>query len=175
MRNADEAPWVAKIAAEFGNLQAAHVWAVDNTEVDFEARLLVALWNYGLQRLSAEYFSWVEEAIEKLSFEDHALLAAELHGIAALAAWLRGDLRQSMRSCRSAFEAEQRLTSGMSVPARMAIVVASAYCAARHPGARADRGRGTDPVPRGRGVDTSGRRPVLARATAWSRGRSAWS
>jgi predicted ATPase len=126
LRTAEEARWVTLVAADFGNLQAAHLWAIDNAAVDLDARLLVALWNYGLQRLSAEYFRWVEEALDKLSFDAHPLLA-DLHGIAALGAWLRGDLRQSMRSCRAAFDAENQLGAGTTLPARMAIVVAMAY------------------------------------------------
>jgi predicted ATPase/class 3 adenylate cyclase len=126
LRTAEEARWVTLVAADFGNLHAAHLWAIDNAAVDLDARLLVALWNYGLQRLSAEYFRWVEEALDKLSFDAHPLLA-DLHGIAALGAWLRGDLRQSMRSCRAAFDAERQLGSGTTLPARMAIVVAVAY------------------------------------------------
>ena len=132
LRTADEARWVTQITADLGNLHAAHLWAIDHADIDVDARLLVALWNYGLQRLSAEYFRWVEEALDTLSFDDHPL-AAELHGIAALGAWLRGDLRQSMRSCRYAFEAEQRLDSGISLPARMAIVVATAYAPEGNP------------------------------------------
>ena len=126
LRTAAEAHWVRQITADLGNLHTAHLWAIEHAATDLDARLLVALWNYGLQRLSAEYFRWVEEALDTLSFDDHPL-AAQLHGIAALGAWLRGDLRQSMRSCRSAFEAEARLETGISLPARMAIVVATAY------------------------------------------------
>ena len=132
LRTSDEARWVAEITADLGNLHAAHRWARDHGDIDLDARLLAALWNYGLQHLSAEYFRWVEEALAVLSFEDHPLVA-ELHGIAALGAWLRGDLRQSMRSCRAAFDAEQRLDSGMSLPARMAIVVATAYAPEGYP------------------------------------------
>ena len=126
LHTAEEAHWVTQVAADFGNLHAAHVWAMDNADVDFDAQLLVALWSFGLERLSAEYFGWVEEALENLSFETHPLVP-ELHGIAALGAWLRGDLRQSMRSCQAAFEAERRLGGAPTVPARMAIVVATAY------------------------------------------------
>jgi predicted ATPase/class 3 adenylate cyclase len=126
LRSPEEATWVRRLNADLGNLHVAHRWAVENADVDLDARLLVALWNYGLQRLSAEYFRWVEEAVESLPFDDHPL-AADLHGIAALGAWLRGDLRQCMLSCRSAFEAEQRLGSGVRLPARMAMIFATTY------------------------------------------------
>jgi predicted ATPase/DNA-binding SARP family transcriptional activator len=123
---ADEASWAREVAADFGNLRAAHLWALDNADVDLDARLLVALWDFGLQRLSAEYFRWVDEAFVRLSFEDCPLVP-DLHGIAALGAWLRGDLGQCLRACQAAFDAEQRLGSGLSLPARMAVVVAAAY------------------------------------------------
>jgi predicted ATPase/DNA-binding SARP family transcriptional activator len=126
LRTADEATWARRIAADFGNLRAAHLWAVDNADVDLDARLLVALWNFGLQRLSAEYFRWVDEAFDRLSFEDCPLLP-DLHGIAALGAWLRGDLGQCLRACQAAFDAEQRLGTGVRLPARMAIIFATAY------------------------------------------------
>ncbi len=126
LRTADEANWVARLGADFGNLHATHLWAIENADVDLEALLLVSLWNYGLQRLSAEYFRWVDQAFDKLSFDDHPRLA-DLKGIVALGAWLRGDLRQTMGSCRSAFDAEQRLGSGVTLPARMAIILTVNY------------------------------------------------
>ena len=126
LRTADEAKWAREIAADFGNLRAAHLWAVENADVDLDARLLVALWDYGLQRLSAEYFRWVEEAFDRLTFDDHLLLP-DLHGIAALGAWLRGGLGQCTRACQAAFEAERRVGVGVRLPARMAIVFATAY------------------------------------------------
>jgi hypothetical protein len=126
VRTADEGRWARDVAADFGNLRAAHLWAIETAEVDLDARLLVALWNYGLQRLSAEYFRWVEEAFGRLAFGDHPLVP-ELHGIAALGAWLRGDLGKCMRACEAAFDAEKRLHSRLSLPARMAVVLAAAY------------------------------------------------
>ena len=134
LRTADEPRWARDIAADFGNLRAAHLWAIENAEVDLDARLLVALWNYGLQHLSAEYFRWVDEACERLPLDDHPLLP-DLHGIAALGAWLRGDRRQCMHECQTAFAAEERLASELSLPARMAIVLAAAFA---RPGQRAD-------------------------------------
>jgi predicted ATPase/DNA-binding SARP family transcriptional activator len=134
LRTADEPKWAQDIAADFGNLRAAHLWAIETAGVDLDARLLVALWNYGLQRLSAEYFRWVDEACDRLSLDDHPLLP-DLQGTAALGAWLRGDLGQCMRACQAAFAAEQRLASGFTLPARMAIVLAAAYAP---PGQRAD-------------------------------------
>jgi predicted ATPase/class 3 adenylate cyclase/DNA-binding SARP family transcriptional activator len=126
LRSPEEATWVRQLNADFGNMRAAHLWAMENADVDLDARLLVALWEYGLQRLSAEYFRWVEEAFEYLRFDDHPL-AADLAGVAALGAWQRGDLGQCMRSCQAAFGAEQRSGSGARLPARLAIVVAAAY------------------------------------------------
>ena len=73
LRTAAEAHWVRQITADLGNLRTAHLWAIDHADTDVDARLLVALWNYGLQRLSAEYFRWVEEALDTLSFDDHPL------------------------------------------------------------------------------------------------------
>jgi predicted ATPase/class 3 adenylate cyclase len=132
LRTADEARWITLLAADFANLHLAHLWSIENSAVDLEARLLVALWNYGLQRLSAEYFRWVEVALDSLSFEDHPSLA-DLHGIAALGAWLRGDLRRCMQSCRAAFDAEEQLGTGPTLPARMAIIVAAAYAPPGNP------------------------------------------
>jgi len=126
LRTGEEARWARLLAADFDNLHATHLWAIENADVDLDARLLVALWNYGLQRLSAEYFRWVEDAFDTLSFDDHPLLP-DLHGIAALGAWLRGDMRQCLRSCQSAFEAEQALGCGVTLPARMAMILATAY------------------------------------------------
>ena len=126
LRSSAESDWVLAVAADFSNLQAAHVWCLENDAVDREARLLVALWNYGLQRLSAEYFHWVEKSLDRLSFDDHQLLP-ELLGIAALGAWLRGDLRQCARFCRASFDAEKRLGSGASLQARMSMVYIAAY------------------------------------------------
>jgi predicted ATPase/DNA-binding SARP family transcriptional activator len=134
LRTADEPRWARDIAADFGNLRAAHLWAMENAEADVDARLIVALWNYGLQNLSAEYFRWVDEACERLPWDDHPLVP-DIHGIAALGAWLRGDRDHCIRECQAAFAAEERLGSGLSLPARMAIVLAATFA---RPGQRAD-------------------------------------
>jgi predicted ATPase/class 3 adenylate cyclase len=126
LRTSDELGWVTQVTADLGNLHAAHLWAIERRDADLAARLLVSLWNYGLQRLSAENFRWVDEAMAALRLEDH-MRAPELLGAAALGAWMRGDLHQCMRTCRAAFDAEERLGTGMTLPARMAILLAAAY------------------------------------------------
>ena len=132
LRSEAEAAWAATVSADFANLHAAHAWAIERGDLDLDGRLLVALWNFGLQRLSAEYFRWVDEALGQPAFADRPA-TADLFGIAALGAWLRGDLHQSMQSCRSAFEAESRGSADISVPARMAVVVATAYAPEGNP------------------------------------------
>jgi predicted ATPase len=126
LRTADEVHWVRQLDTDNGNLRSAHLWAIEQGDVDLSARLLVAMWNYALQRLSAEHFRWVDEAMAALPLDDHPL-AAELWGAAALGAWMRGDLQQCMRACRAAFDAEDRLGTGTTLPARMAIMLAGAY------------------------------------------------
>ncbi len=121
-----EVRWAEQLSADFGNLQAAHAWALQRGDLDLDVRLLLALWNYGLQRLSPEYFRWVEEAMVVLPLETHAR-APELCGIAALGAWLRGDSRECARLCRAAFDAEEATGSGVTMPARMAAIVVSSY------------------------------------------------
>jgi predicted ATPase/class 3 adenylate cyclase len=126
MSTADEARWASQVQADLGNLRAAHLWAVEHGKVDLTARLLCALWVYGVHRPATEFFRWVEEAFAALPLVDHPL-AAELHGIDALGAWVYDDLRRCLRSCRAAFDAEAHLGTGVTVPARIAIVMASSY------------------------------------------------
>ena len=85
----------------------------------------MALWNFGLQRLSAEYFRWVDEAFDRLSFEDCPLLP-DLHGIAALGVWLRATSASAEglpgRGRRGATTGHR-----LRIPARMAIIFATPY------------------------------------------------
>ena len=127
-----EPRWVTKLSADFANLQAVHVWALQRQDVELEVRLLLALWNYGLQRLSPGYFRWVEEAMSSLPLESHRR-AADLLGIAALGAWLRGDFHESVRLCGAAFAAEEANDSGVTMPARMATVVVTSYSGGSDP------------------------------------------
>jgi predicted ATPase/class 3 adenylate cyclase len=126
MRTAEEARWAASVQADLGNLRATHLWAIEHDEVDVAARLLVALWVYGVHRPSGEFFRWVEEAFAALPLGDHPL-AADLYGIDALGAWVQDDLHRCLRSCQAAFDAEGRLDTGVTVPARIAIVMAASY------------------------------------------------
>jgi predicted ATPase/class 3 adenylate cyclase len=121
-----ESRWTTQLSADFGNLQAAHAWASQRNDLELEVRLLLALWNYGLQRLSPEYFRWVEEAMSALPLDSHER-APDLYGVAALGAWLRGDSHESARLCRAAFAAEEVFESGVTMPARMAAVVVTPY------------------------------------------------
>ena len=121
-----ESTWVEQLNAASGDLEAAHVWAIQRGEVELEVRLLLALWNHGLQRLSPDYFRWVEEAMTKLPLEAYER-APELCGVAALGAWLRGDSHESARLCRAAFAIEAATGSGVTMPARMAAIVVSSY------------------------------------------------
>ncbi len=126
MRTADEARWAALVQADLDNLRAAHLWAIEHEDVDLAARLLAALWVYGVHRPSGEFFRWVEEAFAALPLGEHPL-AAELYGIDALGAWVRDDLHRCLHSCQAAFDAEGRLGTGVTVPARIAIVMAASY------------------------------------------------
>ena len=73
-----EALWTTQLSADFGNLQAAHAWAIQRNDLELEVRLLLALWNYGLQRLSPEYFRWVEEAMAALPLDSHDALRSSM-------------------------------------------------------------------------------------------------
>jgi predicted ATPase/class 3 adenylate cyclase len=126
LRSAREAEWVTTVAADFANLYATHVWSVEHEDVDREADLLVSLWYYGFQRQAAEVFRWVEEAIDRLSFDEHPR-CSEVLGIAALGAWLRGDLHEAARCCEASLEAEARLGSPVTHQARIAMVYIAAY------------------------------------------------
>ncbi len=121
-----EPRWIEQLSADFANLQAVHALAIQRNDVDLEVRLLLSLWNYGLQRLSPGYFRWVEEAMTSLPLESHRR-AADLLGIAALGAWLRGDFHDSVRLCGAAFAAEEANDSGVTMPARMATVAVTSY------------------------------------------------
>ncbi len=121
-----EERWTIKLSAEFANLQAVHAWAIQRKDLELEVRLLSALWTYGLQHISADYFRWVEEAISALPLASHPR-APDLYGIAALGAWLRGGSRETAALCKAAFKAEERLASGVTAPARMAIVFVTSY------------------------------------------------
>jgi predicted ATPase/class 3 adenylate cyclase len=121
-----EPRWIAQLSADFANLQAVHALALQRNDVDLEVRLLLSLWNYGLQRLSPGYFRWVDEAMSTLPLESHRR-AADLLGVAALGAWLRGDFHESVRLCGAAFAAEEANQSGVTMPARMATVIVTSY------------------------------------------------
>lgn len=132
LRTPDEARWATLMQADLANLRAAHLWAIERGDVDLAARLLIALWVYGVHRPSGEFFRWVEEAFAALPLGEHPL-APELYGIDALGAWVRDDLHRCVRSCQAALDAEQRLGGGLSVPARIAIVMAASYAPAGDP------------------------------------------
>jgi predicted ATPase/class 3 adenylate cyclase len=132
MRTGDEARWAASVHADLGNLRSAHLWAIEHEDVDLAARLLIALWIYGVHRPSGEFFRWVEEAFAALPLGDHER-AAELYGIDALGAWVRDDLQRCLRSCQAAFDAETQRGTGVTVPARIAIVMAASYAPTADP------------------------------------------
>ena len=156
LRTSDEARWVAEITADLGNLHAAHRWALDHRDIDLDARLLAALWNYGLQHLSAEYFRWVEEALAVLSFEDHPLVA-ELHGIAALGAWLRGDLRQSIARVPRRIRRRAAARLRHEPPGAHGDRRGDGVRPRGQPGPRADRGGSTDSLHGGGRMEPRGR------------------
>jgi predicted ATPase/class 3 adenylate cyclase len=118
--------WVFRLREALGDIEAAHAWALQQGEHELALRVVLALWNHGLQGLSPEYFRWVDQTLEVVDADAHPR-AADLHGIAALSAWLRGDSHGIATRCLAAFAAEQRLGSGVTLPARMAAIVATAY------------------------------------------------
>jgi predicted ATPase/class 3 adenylate cyclase len=121
-----EEQWARRLAEELGDIEAAHDWALQRGDTDLAARLVLALWNHGLQRLLPEYFRWVDRTMAAIDVDAHPR-AADLHGIAALSAWLRADPRASADRCRAAFAAEERMGTGVTLPARMAAIIAASY------------------------------------------------
>lgn len=92
----DEAAWVRRIDAELANIRSAWHRAVEDGDLDTQARIVVALSEYALWRSRSELWAWSRRLAD-----DPRLAGSELEvpvlGAASRAAWLQGDRAASRR------------------------------------------------------------------------------
>ena len=99
-----EGSWMRRIAAEFDDLRAAHLWAVSNDDAGRALALSAALHGYAHRTLRPEVFAWAERAARLPGAAGQPLLPLAL-GSAALGACLRGDLGRARELAEEAVEA----------------------------------------------------------------------
>ena len=89
LRSAEEARWARAVAAELGNLRAAHRWSLDH-DPDTAMRIAGAMFWYTYWYGASEAFEWAATSAERAS--EATPLLAPVCAAAALGAGRRGDL-----------------------------------------------------------------------------------
>ena len=173
LRTAEEATWVTRLERRLRQPAAAHLWAIENADVDLDARLLVA----SVELRAAAAVGRVlplgrggvrEPGVRRPSPRRRPPRHRRARRMAAgrpapVHALVPGRLRRGAR-----------LGSGISLPARMAIVVATALRRLVRRPAR-DRSSPKRPPASSRSSSGAGRWAIrTGSSTAWSTARSAW-
>ncbi len=128
IRTERESAWARQVDRSFASVRAAFRWATGAGATGMAASIVVALWSYALQRLRTEVFDWAaqlagDDAVGSMQ------QGPEVLGAAAIGAWLRGDLAGAVAHIGAALAAEERLGSGPTIPARVALINTAGYAA----------------------------------------------
>ncbi len=120
---ADGVNVLGEIDAGLPELRAALDWLLAHGDLDRAARLVVALQYFGYHRLRPEALSWAERIVAADPHDEHPL-APEVWSVAALAAWMAGDLDEQRRRVERALAIVDR--RGIETPSLVAMTASSA-------------------------------------------------
>lgn len=95
-----EARWIRRIEAEFANIRTAWHAAADRGDRTTAARITVALASYAQWHGHAELWAWSRQLVDHPDLDGHPLAVA-VHGAAAQASYLQGDLAEAERLARA--------------------------------------------------------------------------
>jgi predicted ATPase/DNA-binding SARP family transcriptional activator len=99
----EEAAGIASLRTEFANVRAAWHGAVDGEDLELAARVTVALAGFAHWQGDPEVWSWSRQLAEVSGLDGDLRIA--LHGAAAQAAYLVGDLTEAERHARTGLQA----------------------------------------------------------------------
>jgi predicted ATPase/DNA-binding SARP family transcriptional activator len=104
----DEASAVKMLDRDFDNLRAAHLWSIEQTDVDTALRLVTGLREYSFRCMHAEITNWADAAIAlpEANRHDHYPIAV---GVAAYGRFVRGDLESAIELGEQAIAAAEQL------------------------------------------------------------------
>jgi predicted ATPase len=104
----DEANAVTALDRDFDNLRAAHLWAIEHSDVDTALRLVAGLREYSFRCMHAEVTSWADAAIALPGSSVHARFPVAM-GVAAYGRFVRGDLEGAIELGERAVTAADQL------------------------------------------------------------------
>jgi predicted ATPase/class 3 adenylate cyclase len=124
LRGSEERQAAQALRADWPDHRAAFQSFAERDAVDDAARLVVALFQFGLFQPQPEVYGWAEWAAERVdAAQPHA---AEVFGAAALGAWFAGDSERAIARGTRAVDVADRY-GGSTVWARTALVNALGY------------------------------------------------
>jgi hypothetical protein len=113
---------VADIDTALPELRTALAWFVDHGDVDGAGRLVALLKDYGILRLRPDVLAWAER-VAAADPDDRSPWASRVWGVAAYAAWMAGDVPETVaRAARAGRAADQ---AGV-LPPEVAVIQGSA-------------------------------------------------
>lgn len=116
------------VSAEFDNYRSAFNRSIEEGDLDSAIAIVDGLLLFAMNRIRFEVHDWAQTTTELDGFAEHPR-SAQIHGIVALGAWLRGDLDAAATAVRNAFAAETRLGLGPTLASRWALTNLIAYAA----------------------------------------------
>jgi predicted ATPase/DNA-binding SARP family transcriptional activator len=112
----DEADAVQTLDADFDNLRAAYLWALEHGDVDVALRIVTSLREYAFRRMRAEVTGWAESARRMPGAVDHQRYPIVV-AIAGYGTFVRGHLEEAIELGQLAMEAAAEIgvdTSGLA-------------------------------------------------------------
>ena len=147
----DEASAVTMLDRDFDNLRAAHLWSIEESDIDMALRLVAGLREYSFRCMHAEITIWADAAIALPGAGRHDRYPVAV-GVAAYGRFVRGDLESAIELGERAIAAAGQLAIDGSGLAERALANAWFY--------RGDTERGVEWMDR---MITSARRGSPAR------------
>ena len=108
MRGPDERAWSDRIERDFGNLRAAHAFAMQSGNVDAALRLVVATHEFSFRRIRYEVTAWAAAALKMEGAEQHGAYPV-VQATVAYGHFVRGELDAALAVGHAAVDAAERL------------------------------------------------------------------
>jgi predicted ATPase/DNA-binding SARP family transcriptional activator len=126
LTSCDETQAVAMLDREFDNLRAAHLWSIEQADVDLSLDLVASLREYAFRRMRAEVMAWAESAAQLPDADAHERFPVVV-AAAAYGCFVRGDLDGAIARGQRALDAATRLNVDCSGLAERALANAWFY------------------------------------------------
>lgn len=129
LRGPEETLWVRRLDRNFDAIRVAFERCLMAGDLDRSAGIATVLWDYGFMRLRDEYFRWTDRVIDRFDTPDGSPppeLGA-VFGVAALGAWIRGDLDRAGSMAARAIAMETEHDLDFDLPARLALMSSMVY------------------------------------------------